>query len=137
MKLFRFVTLLVIMGSVPARAACAQGLGEPTPPRPYDTVGSMQYTFQRWAPNEKVREVQQALQDKGYYQGPLDGVLNPQFRSAIWNFQRAKGLLRTARLDAATLAALELPASGAASPATTQGFGATSPPALLNGVEAP
>ena len=137
MKLFRIVALLVVVGSVPVRPVFAQLPGEPAPPGSYDPVGSMQHTFQRWAPNEAVREAQQALRDQGYYQGPLDGVLNPQFRQAVWDFQRAKGLRRTARLDAPTMAALELPAPGAALPRPPQGFGATSRPSLGHDVEAP
>lgn len=55
-----------------------------------------------WAPSEKVREIQQAPHAQGYYDGPIDGVLNPAFRRAIWNVQTVKGLPRSARLDAAT-----------------------------------
>jgi peptidoglycan hydrolase-like protein with peptidoglycan-binding domain len=110
------VALLLASVSIAAHPAFAQLPGEAKPARQYDPVGDMQYDFQRWAPNEKVREVQQALWDKGYYDGPLDGVLNPAFRRAIWNFQRDKGLPRTATLDNATMVALDLPATGAASP---------------------
>lgn len=122
MKRVAAVALLLASASVSALAhpAFAQLPGETKPPRAYDPVGEMQYNAQRWAPSEKVREVQQALRDKGYYDGPLDGVLNPAFRRAIWNFQRAKGLPRTASLDNATMAALDLPATGAASPGATQ-----------------
>jgi peptidoglycan hydrolase-like protein with peptidoglycan-binding domain len=113
------VALLLASVSAVAQLAFAQLPGEAKPARQYDPVGDMQYDFQRWAPNEKVREAQQALRDQGYYKGQLDGVLNPEFRRAIWNFQRAKGLPRTASLDSATMAALESPATGAASPGTT------------------
>jgi peptidoglycan hydrolase-like protein with peptidoglycan-binding domain len=111
------VALLLV--STAAQPAFAQLPGEAKPPLQYDSVGDMQYDFQHWAPSEKVREIQQALRDKGHYNGPLDGVLNPAFRRAVWDFQRAKGLPRTARLDAATIAALDLPATGIASPGTT------------------
>jgi peptidoglycan hydrolase-like protein with peptidoglycan-binding domain len=113
------VALLLASVSIAEHPAFAQSPGEAKPARQYDPVGDMQYDFQRWAPNEKVREAQQALRDQGYYKGQLDGVLNPEFRRAIWNFQRAKGLPRTASLDNATMAALESPAMGAASPGTT------------------
>jgi peptidoglycan hydrolase-like protein with peptidoglycan-binding domain len=115
------VALLLASVSGVAQPAFAQLPGEAKPARQYDPVGDMQYDFQRWAPNEKVREAQQALRDQGYYKGQPDGVLNPEFRRAIWNFQRAKGLPRTANLDNATMAALESPAMGAASPATSPG----------------
>jgi peptidoglycan hydrolase-like protein with peptidoglycan-binding domain len=113
------VALLVASVSGVAQPAFAQLPGEAKPARQYDPVGDMQYNAQRWAPSEQVREVQQALRDKGHYDGPLDGVLNPAFRRAIWNFQRANGLPRTASLDNATMAALDLPATGVASPGAT------------------
>src|SRR5207247_1834069 len=47
--------------------ALAQLPGETRPPRSYDPVGDMQYSAQHWAPNEKVREIQQALREQGYY----------------------------------------------------------------------
>ena len=97
----------------------------------------MQYDFQRWAPSETVRQVQQVLHDQGYYDGPLDGVLNPQFRRAIWNFQRAKGLPRTAHLDGRTMAALDLPATGAALPGSPPSFGASPAHPHWNEAEAP
>ena len=66
-------------------------------------------------PAANVRDAQQVLRDRGYYQGPLDGVLSLELRRAIWQFQFDRGLLKTARLDAATIAALELSSIGAAS----------------------
>ncbi len=36
--------------------------------------------------------VQQALARDGYYQGPIDGVMGTRTRSAIRNYERAKGL---------------------------------------------
>ena len=85
---------------------------------------------------DQVRQIQQAFRDKGLYAGPLDGVLNPEFRRAIWDFQKAKGLPRTARLDAPTIAALDLPATGAASPGAPSSFGAEGR-SRANDVEAP
>jgi peptidoglycan hydrolase-like protein with peptidoglycan-binding domain len=135
----RVTALALLLASVAAMAppAFAQLPGETRPPRSYDPVGDMQHNAQRWAPNEKVREIQQALRDQGYYNGNLDGVLTPEFRRAIWDFQRAKGLPRTARLDDATIAALGLPATGAASPGSPSSFGAREPSRSLDDVQAP
>ena len=112
----RVTALALLLASVAAMAspAFAQLPGETRPPRSYDPIADMQYSAQHWAPSEKVREIQQALRDQGYYNGQLDGVMTPEFRRAVWDFQRAKGLPRTARLDNATIAALGLPATGAA-----------------------
>ena len=136
MKRFSAAVLSFLVTSASASAAFAQLPGEVRPPRSYDTIDDMRHTFQRWAPSDQVRQIQQAFRDKGLYAGPLDGVLNPEFRRAIWDFQKAKGLPRTARLDAATIAALELPATGAASPGAPSSFGAEGR-THLNDVEAP
>ena len=84
-------------------------------------------------------KAQQILRDQGYYHGPLDGVRNTQYLKAISNFQRAKGLPATTHLDGRTLAALNVPATGAASPRSTapSNFGGSPDPMLLNEVEAP
>ena len=138
MKTFTAVALVLALASPLADPAFAQLPGEPKPPgNVYDPVRDMQYDFQRWASSETVREVQQVLHDQGYYNGPLDGVLNPQFKRAIANFQRAKGLPHTAHLDGRTMAALDLPATGAASPGSAPSFGASPAPPHLNDVESP
>src|SRR5947207_796765 len=122
MRAFTVGALLLLLASAQPHEAFAQYPGEMKPQSQSDAIANQQHNFKVWAANDTVREIQQALQDKGYYAGPLDGVLNPEMRQAIWNFQRAKGLPRTARLDPATIAALELPAAGAASPGPTGSF---------------
>ena len=59
-----------------------------------------------------VREVQQALQSKGYDVGPIDGVIGPRTESALREFQQQQGLARSGRIDAQTLSALEVQPSG-------------------------
>ena len=39
-----------------------------------------------------TREIQQALKNAGFYQGPVDGKLGPQTRDAVKEFQRVHGL---------------------------------------------
>ncbi|MBI4597516.1 MAG: peptidoglycan-binding protein [Candidatus Omnitrophica bacterium] len=39
-----------------------------------------------------TREIQQALKNAGFYQGPIDGKLGPQTREAVKEFQRVHGL---------------------------------------------
>jgi phage tail tape-measure protein len=43
-----------------------------------------------------VRNVQQALNDKGYNAGPIDGQWGPATEDAVRKFQRASGLTETA-----------------------------------------
>jgi peptidoglycan hydrolase-like protein with peptidoglycan-binding domain len=42
--------------------------------------------------NEK-KELQQALKDKGFYKGPVDGDIGPKTKAAIKAFKIANGLL--------------------------------------------
>jgi peptidoglycan hydrolase-like protein with peptidoglycan-binding domain len=53
-------------------------------------------------------KVQQALKDKGFYSGPVDGMPGPQTRDAISAFQKANDLHVTAdkSLDDETFRAL-------------------------------
>lgn len=54
------------------------------------------------ASREQVRAVQQALKDKGYDPGDIDGAMGPKTRAALQDFQRKEGLNVTGRIDAAT-----------------------------------
>jgi Putative peptidoglycan binding domain len=46
-----------------------------------------------------VKAVQTALARRGYYRGPIDGVLGPESQSAIRSFQARNGLPVTGRVD--------------------------------------
>jgi len=53
-----------------------------------------------------VRNVQQALNDKGYNAGQVDGQWGPATEDAVRRFQRASGLAETGQLEPSTLNAL-------------------------------
>ena len=55
---------------------------------------------------DQIRQVQQALNSKGFYPGPTDGRLGPETKSALDQFQRTQGLQQTGRPDKQTLIAL-------------------------------
>ena len=57
-------------------------------------------------PGQVVANVQAALQEQGYYQGEVDGVLGPQTRAALAEFQSAQGLEPTGAVDEPTLETL-------------------------------
>ncbi len=67
----------------------------------------------------EVRTAQQALQDKGFNPGPIDGVQGPRTTAAVRDFQQKENLTVTGQLDAETHARL-MAAAGtpAASPAS-------------------
>jgi len=54
--------------------------------------------------------VQAELAQRGYYHGPIDGVIGSESREAIRSFQQAKGLPVTGLIDPRLLRALKLPA---------------------------
>jgi peptidoglycan hydrolase-like protein with peptidoglycan-binding domain len=68
-----------------------------------------------------VREAQQALKDKGFDAGPIDGIMGPKTSAAVKEFQQAQGLKSTGQLDAQTLSALDVQATGMGSGAMRSG----------------
>jgi len=67
-------------------------------------VGKLKHSLQ-------VQRAQAALGQQGF-KVFADGLLGPQTRHAIKQFQAVKGLPQTGDLDSATLAALQVPALG-------------------------
>ena len=59
-------------------------------------------------PGDVTAQVQRALAVRGYYYGPIDGILGPATRYAIQRYQRDRGLYVTAAIDEPTLATLGL-----------------------------
>ena len=103
MRTVGIVAVMVLAVLLTAGVAYAQFPGEPKEPPAYDPVASMKYTFQICAPDPAVLEAQTALKEQGYYAGPIDGVISPEVKDAVWRFQRAKGLNTTASLDRFTM----------------------------------
>lgn len=55
-----------------------------------------------------ARSVQAALQNRGYYNGPIDGEFGPESQAAVARFQQANGLKVTGLINSSTLKALNL-----------------------------
>jgi Putative peptidoglycan binding domain len=66
------------------------------------------YAYNDLPPDQVVANVQAALQDQGYYDGEVDGLLGPLTRAAIADYQRDHGLYTTAAIDEPTLDSLGL-----------------------------
>jgi peptidoglycan hydrolase-like protein with peptidoglycan-binding domain len=58
------------------------------------------------APANDVAVAQQRLKDRGYYDGPVDGVMGPATEAALRTFQRDRRLTVTGKVDAPTTRAL-------------------------------
>ena len=57
-------------------------------------------------PAMDIRSAQRELKDRGYYSGPVDGVIGAATESALRAYQRDRGLKVTGRLDAPTVRSL-------------------------------
>ena len=91
-----------------------------------------------------VEAVQEALTERGFEPGKIDGAMGSRTRNALREFQRSVGLPSTGEIDAATIAALGLdrPDSGetpsaATSPPTPAAGSGTAPEAAPSGTEPP
>lgn len=58
----------------------------------------------------EVRAMQEALKDRGYDPGPVDGVMGPRTASALRDYQKTENLRVTGQLDAETVSSLKAPA---------------------------
>ena len=77
---------------------------------PYDYVGydsAPVYDYRFW--QDLAIKVQSELARRGYYHGPIDGVIGPSTRQAIRGLQEAEGLPMTGLVDPNVLRALKLP----------------------------
>jgi hypothetical protein len=66
------------------------------------------YGYNNLEPGQVIANVQSALQEQGYYNDAVDGLIGPRTRAALSNFQRDNGLPITASIDGPTLQALGL-----------------------------
>jgi lipid-binding SYLF domain-containing protein len=60
----------------------------------------------KYESSQDIRQVQMALQQKGSYSGPIDGVMGPKTKMALAKFQREQGLFASGGVDPTTLIAL-------------------------------
>ena len=75
-------------------------------PNEYYAYDGPIYGYNNLPPDQVIANVQTALQEQGYNPGGVDGLLGPQTRAAIADYQRANGLAETAAIDQPTLQSL-------------------------------
>ncbi len=75
-------------------------------PNAYYAYDGPIYGYNNLPPDQVIANVQTALQQQGYYQGEVDGLLGPETRAAVADYQRANGLAETAAVDQPTLESL-------------------------------
>jgi len=59
-------------------------------------------------PGQVVANVQAALQEQGFYHGEVDGILGPQTRAALAEYQSANSMEPTGAIDEPTLESLNM-----------------------------
>src|SRR5947199_2808470 len=64
------------------------------------------YAYNNLPPDQVIANVQAALQEQGYYQGEVDGLLGPLTRAAVANYQRDHGLYITSATERPSLSSL-------------------------------
>lgn len=64
------------------------------------------YGYNDLPPDQVVANVQAALQQQGYYEGEVDGLLGPLTRAALARYQQDHGLYTTSAIDQPTLNSL-------------------------------
>lgn len=90
---------------------------EPQEQRGQQSANESQSTGENLSEGE-IRRIQQALEEKGFKVGYIDGMLGPLTERALKEFQKRQGLQQTGMPDQPTLAAL-----GIAGGASTAGQG--------------
>jgi Putative peptidoglycan binding domain len=73
---------------------------------PYD--GPIYVGARATPPDQVIADVQGSLQQQGYYQGEVDGLLGPLTRAALASYQQDHGLSTTSAIDEPTLDSLGL-----------------------------
>jgi hypothetical protein len=75
-------------------------------PNSYYAYDGPIYAYNDLPPDQVIANVQASLQEQGYYQGEVDGLLGPLTRAAIARYQEDHGLYITSAIDEPTLASL-------------------------------
>ena len=122
--LFATVAAISLAAALPAAAqqSPAGHSGMPSAAQSGNMNGSMGRSAQDWSKDE-IQQIQKALNEKGFNVGEVDGVLGPQTKKALSDFQQKQGMQATGEVDSKTMTALGLSArnttgQGQAQPST-------------------
>lgn len=66
--------------------------------------------------SDQIRQVQQALKDKGHEVGSIDGKWGPKTQNALKEYQQAQGMSASGELDSQTLSSLGVSGSAVGAP---------------------
>lgn len=77
-----------------------------------DTTMSDAHAAHAMNGSARVRAAQEALEEKGYDPGPIDGIWGPRTAAAVSEYQRQENMKVSGRLDVPTMTKLELGPDG-------------------------
>jgi len=95
--------------------------------------GRMEQSGQQEMSQEQIRKAQKHLKQAGFYQGSIDGQIGPQTQEAIREYQQARGLPQTGRLDEPTKQLLMAQESQQPSPRRMESPSGTTPGGSTSG----
>ncbi len=88
-----------------------------------DTRASGMHSDATMSDSATVRHVQEQLSQRGFDPGPIDGVMGPQTRAALRNFQQSQGITDSRGLDDKTMSALGVEKSAGTTPHSSKTVG--------------
>jgi peptidoglycan hydrolase-like protein with peptidoglycan-binding domain len=103
------VAVLALAAAMPASAQQSRSNQPSTAQQPPPAQQSMQ---EQNLSKDEIQKIQQALDQKGFKSGQPDGVLGPETKNAIKEFQQKQGWNGTGELDNQTLSALGVSTNG-------------------------
>ncbi len=107
-SLFLGGQVLAVENGAVESPAFRDGIGPASPQDMMGRAAEQQQVSLEQLDSEKVRKLQQALQEQGVDPGPIDGVVGPETREALREFQQEEGLAATGQIDQQTIEALDL-----------------------------
>jgi len=109
-------TVTKSVASRPAASKTGSKTASKTGTKSRRTVVARRPPTQQQPTTDRYKEIQQALADKGYFQGPVDGAWNPGSVEALKRFQKDQNLDPDGKIGSLSLIALGLgPKRGIAS----------------------
>lgn len=117
------IGLIAAAGTIFALSAFAQDAGQQNGMQQQDQMMDQQGEPSAMSP-ETIKQVQQALNNKGYDAGAADGNWGTKTENAVKDFQESQGMQGTGQLDQQTLAALGISGGAGAGGGEQQDSGA-------------
>jgi peptidoglycan hydrolase-like protein with peptidoglycan-binding domain len=127
MKLRPIAIAVMTLSSAAAFAAVNTSDKSTAASNPGYSTSTSQGSLSSQGDNATIGQLQQALNDKGYNVGTVDGQMGPKTRSALKKFQQAQGLQPSGQIDSQTVAALSIGTPNASTELNSSPQGSMSP----------